>query len=248
MDSEDSFDDRHDVAHERPRAGVVMEAPKTWRSLAFTIVLRELPYFVMLFLAVFGIGYVSFTGRPADFIWMSLVPVFCIMCIIGGWRHAERREDRWRLIWTQVLHWLSFFVVMNSGLSSRSAKRREQQCGGHQSHDDPCSRDIRRGRACAGLADLRRGTHPRPRRAARGVDRAIGADIAHPHSWPRVHHRRNLAGDAPGKTTRFGRILIEACARTIKRLVKRFIDSSTTNRDVAVSPPHTSGRQGKAAS
>ena len=113
MDSEDSFDDRHDVAHERPRAGVVMEAPKTWRSLAFTIVLRELPYFVMLFLAVFGIGYVSFTGRPADFIWMSLVPVFCIMCIIGGWRHAERKEDRWRLIWTQVLHWLSFFVVMN---------------------------------------------------------------------------------------------------------------------------------------
>lgn len=113
MDSEDSFDDRRDVAHERPRAGVVMEAPKTWRSLVFTIVLRELPYFVMLFLAVFGIGYVSFTGRPADFIWMSLVPVFCIMCIIGGWRHAERKEDRWRLIWTQVLHWLSFFVVMN---------------------------------------------------------------------------------------------------------------------------------------
>jgi hypothetical protein len=113
MDSEDSFDDRRDVAHERPRAGVVMEAPKTWRSLAFTIILRELPYFVMLFLAVFGIGYVSFTGRPADFIWMSLVPVFCTMCIIGGWRHAERKEDRWRLIWTQVLHWLSFFVVMN---------------------------------------------------------------------------------------------------------------------------------------
>jgi hypothetical protein len=103
-DTDDSFETHpDDTAYE----------PPGWRPLFFSIVKRELPYFVMLSLAIIGIGYVSFTGSPSDAIWMSLVPIFCVMCVIGGWRHANGKDERWRLIWTQTLHWLAFFIVMN---------------------------------------------------------------------------------------------------------------------------------------
>ena len=35
------------------------------------------------------------------------------VCILSGWRHAEGREARLRLLWTQVLHWGAFLAAMN---------------------------------------------------------------------------------------------------------------------------------------
>jgi hypothetical protein len=109
-DSDESFESRAHLDQERTAKA---DEPQSWRSLFYKVVWRELPYFVMLSLAIFGIGYVSFTGNPSDFIWMSLVPVFGVMCVVGGWRHTKGKDDRWRLIWTQALHWLAFFIVMN---------------------------------------------------------------------------------------------------------------------------------------
>jgi hypothetical protein len=106
-DSEDSFERSTDLESE------IASEDTSWRALFYKVLWRELPYFIMLSLAIVGIGYVSFTGSPADFIWMSLVPVFGAMCVIGGWRHVSGKQERWRLIWTQAMHWLAFFVVMN---------------------------------------------------------------------------------------------------------------------------------------
>jgi hypothetical protein len=89
------------------------QPPHNLRYFFLAVVKRELPYFAMLSLAILGVGYVSFTGQPTDFIWISLVPVFGAMCVFAGWSHVQGREGHWRLIWTQALHWLSFFVVMN---------------------------------------------------------------------------------------------------------------------------------------
>lgn len=83
------------------------------RHLFLAVVKRELPYFAMLSLAILGVGYVSLTGQPTDLIWKSLVPIFGVMCVVAGWSHVQGKEGHWRLIWTQTLHWLSFFVVMN---------------------------------------------------------------------------------------------------------------------------------------
>lgn len=72
----------------------------------------DLPYIIMLSMAVLGIGIVTFTGQPVAFYWEFLTPVYCAICIYVGWRHAETTHERTRLIWTQVLHWAAFLVGM----------------------------------------------------------------------------------------------------------------------------------------
>ncbi len=72
----------------------------------------DLPYIVMLSAAIFGIGYVSFTGQPAGVYWEILAPVYGAICIWAGWRHAQTKHDRVRLVWTQALHWAAVLVAM----------------------------------------------------------------------------------------------------------------------------------------
>lgn len=72
----------------------------------------DLPYIIMLSMAVLGIGLVTFTGEPSGFYWELLTPVYCALCIHVGWRHAETRQEKIKLIWTQILHWLAFLAAM----------------------------------------------------------------------------------------------------------------------------------------
>ncbi len=72
----------------------------------------DLPYIIMLSMAVLGIGIVTFTGQPVAFYWEFLTPVYCAICIYVGWRHAETTHDRTRLVWTQILHWAAFLFGM----------------------------------------------------------------------------------------------------------------------------------------
>ena len=34
------------------------------------------------------------------------------MCVVAGWPRARHREERFRLIWKQALHWATFLVAM----------------------------------------------------------------------------------------------------------------------------------------
>lgn len=82
-------------------------------GVLFVDVLKiDLPYIVMLSMAVLGIGLVTFTGEPVDFYWELLTPVYCALCIYVGWRHTTTRHERGRLIWTQVLHWAAVLAAM----------------------------------------------------------------------------------------------------------------------------------------
>lgn len=72
----------------------------------------DLPYIIMLSMAVLGIGLVTFTGGPVDYYWEFLTPVYCAICIFVGWRHAHTRQERIRLIWTQILHWAAVLAAM----------------------------------------------------------------------------------------------------------------------------------------
>ncbi len=72
----------------------------------------DLPYIIMLSMAVLGIGIVTFTGQPVAFYWEFLTPVYCAICIFVGWRHAETTHERTRLVWTQILHWAAFLFGM----------------------------------------------------------------------------------------------------------------------------------------
>lgn len=82
-------------------------------EVLFVDVLKiDLPYIVMLSMAVLGIGLVTFTGEPVGFYWELLTPVYCAICIYVGWRNAPTRHERVKLIWTQILHWAAFLVAM----------------------------------------------------------------------------------------------------------------------------------------
>jgi hypothetical protein len=74
---------------------------------------KELPYGVVLVLTLIGVGYTSFTKRPTTAYWEFLVPVTGALCIWSGWRSAREKKEEFRLIWTQVVHWLAFFAAMN---------------------------------------------------------------------------------------------------------------------------------------
>ena len=85
---------------------------KRWLPHA-NIWLRELPYTVVLVLTLLGVGYTSVTRRPTIVYWEFLVLVTAAACIWGGWRYAADKKAKLRLIGSQALHWLAFFVAMN---------------------------------------------------------------------------------------------------------------------------------------
>ena len=82
-------------------------------DVLFVDVLKvDLPYIIMLSMAVFGIGLVTFTGDPIGLYWEVLTVVFCGLCIYIGWPNALEKRDRIKLVWTQVLHWTAFLAAM----------------------------------------------------------------------------------------------------------------------------------------
>ena len=84
--------------------------------------LRELPYVVVLILTLFGVAYASFSRQSMVGYWEFLAPVIGLLCVVIGWPHAPDKAARFRLIWTQALHWLAFLASMNllllSGVAS----------------------------------------------------------------------------------------------------------------------------------
>jgi hypothetical protein len=87
-----------------------------------SFLLRELAYLAVLILTLVGVAYASFSRQSMVGYWEFLAPVIGLLCIILGWPHAPDQAARWRLVWTQALHWLAFLVAMNllllSGVAS----------------------------------------------------------------------------------------------------------------------------------
>jgi hypothetical protein len=75
--------------------------------------LHELPYLLILLLAVGGAGYVSMTRAAIVHYWDFVAVVIALVGIVIGWRGAVTRSARWRVVWTQGLHWAAFLVAMN---------------------------------------------------------------------------------------------------------------------------------------
>jgi len=96
-----------------PNDGSVTSATAPERRPGVGIGLKELPYGIVLVLTLIGVAYTSFTKRPTTAYWEFLVPVTAVVCIWSGWRAARDKKEEFRLIWTQVVHWLAFFAAMN---------------------------------------------------------------------------------------------------------------------------------------
>ncbi len=75
--------------------------------------IRELPFLIILVLTLGGVGYISMTQQRLVGYWEFMALVIAVVSIASGWPHAHDGKARWRLIWTQALHWGAFLAAMN---------------------------------------------------------------------------------------------------------------------------------------
>jgi hypothetical protein len=73
---------------------------------------HEWPYLLVLALALFGIAYTSFARTPMTLYWIVLAPLIGIICVVSRWPELPSRDERIRLIWTQVAHWAAVLVAI----------------------------------------------------------------------------------------------------------------------------------------
>jgi hypothetical protein len=75
--------------------------------------LRELPYIAVLALTILGVAYTSVQQQPLIGYWEFLAVAVGLVCVTTGWLHIHDPKARFRMVWTQALHWLAFLVAMN---------------------------------------------------------------------------------------------------------------------------------------
>src|SRR5262245_28674158 len=74
---------------------------------------KELPYLIVLVMTLIGVAYTSASRQPLVVYWEVLALTVFAVCVFSGWRSAQTREARVRMLWTQTLHWLAFLAAMN---------------------------------------------------------------------------------------------------------------------------------------
>jgi hypothetical protein len=95
-----------------PEAAKSVERPLAHSRIA-RLWLKELPYIIVLVLTLLGVAYTSISHQPLIGFWEFLTMAMGVVCIGTGWLHAQSKEARFRMVWTQVLHWVAFLVAMN---------------------------------------------------------------------------------------------------------------------------------------
>jgi hypothetical protein len=79
---------------------------------------QTLPYVAVLTLAVVGVAYTNISHQPLTRYWEFLALATGVFCVVTEWGHAKDRPARFRLLWTQALHWVAILVTMNIVLLS----------------------------------------------------------------------------------------------------------------------------------
>src|SRR5580693_574162 len=74
---------------------------------------RKLPYFAVLALTILGVAYTSVSQQPLIGYWVFLAVAIGLVCVTTGWLHIHDPKARFRMVWTQALHWLAFLIAMN---------------------------------------------------------------------------------------------------------------------------------------
>src|SRR5580704_16581569 len=79
---------------------------------------QQLPYIAALVLASAGVACTNASHQPLVRYWEFLALAIGVVCVISKWPEIDGRHARWRLIWTQALHWVAVLVTMNIMLVS----------------------------------------------------------------------------------------------------------------------------------
>jgi len=90
-----------------PQASPVRQPPRPG------FLVRELPYIILLGLAVIGIACTSVSPDASVGYWKVLAPVFAIVCIFSQWSRVPAGGGaKTRLIVVQLLHWGAFLLTI----------------------------------------------------------------------------------------------------------------------------------------
>jgi hypothetical protein len=87
-------------------------------SIVAQFLWQQLPYIVALVLAIAGVAYTNASHQPLVRYWEFLALAIGVVCVINKWPETDGREARWRLIWTQALHWIAVLIAMHIMLLS----------------------------------------------------------------------------------------------------------------------------------
>src|SRR5579864_2333244 len=79
---------------------------------------QQLPYVVVLVLAIAGVAYTNVSQQPLRGYWEFLALAIAIVCIVSKWHELDSRQAQLQLIWTQAAHWIAVLVTMNIMLVS----------------------------------------------------------------------------------------------------------------------------------
>ena len=88
------------------------------RVSKISLLRRQLPFLAMLALAIGGVAYTNISQRPLVGYWEFLAIAMGLVCVVTQWPEPGCKQARFRLMWTQALHWLAVLVTMNIMLLS----------------------------------------------------------------------------------------------------------------------------------
>jgi hypothetical protein len=66
----------------------------------------------MVLLALLGVGLTTTNSGAAETYWISLVPVYGLLCIGLAWARARHEPGRRLVVVRQILHWLGIGVAL----------------------------------------------------------------------------------------------------------------------------------------
>jgi hypothetical protein len=69
-------------------------------------------------LAIAGVAYTNVSHQPLVGYWEFLALAIAVVCIVTKWFELDNRQDQFRLIWTQAVHWIAVLITMNIMLVS----------------------------------------------------------------------------------------------------------------------------------
>jgi hypothetical protein len=92
--------------------------PSAAHSRVVRFLWQQLPYIVALVLAIAGVAYTNASHQPLLRYWEFLALAIGVVCVINKWPEIDGKQARWRLIWTQALHWVAVLITMNIMLVS----------------------------------------------------------------------------------------------------------------------------------
>lgn len=80
----------------------------------------------MVVLALLGVGLATAKPLLARNYWISMVPIFGVLCVVTAWRRSHQTGER--LVLRQVLHWLAIagfvaldFYIRDTGVETQVA-------------------------------------------------------------------------------------------------------------------------------